>query len=212
MTGTVEHLPAVIAPRVPGRRGATEDHPMRLVTRSVAAGSWDATVAAQVQGLFDELAVEWHTRDTEGRLDPLVDAFERGALPRLGWWLEVGSGTGLVTAPLAERAQRMVAVDMSEEMLRRAPAVAAPRVRADQARLPFPDRSFVVVAHVNAFLFPVEVDRILAEGGAVVWVCTRGEDTPIFLPAEEVVAALPGRWTAVASRAGEGTWAVARRA
>lgn len=65
---------------------------------------------------------------------------------------------------------------------------------------------------VNAFLFPAEIDRVLAPRGVVVWVNTSGASTPIHLPAEEVEAALPGRWEAVASEAAGGTWAVLTRA
>jgi hypothetical protein len=64
---------------------------------------------------------------------------------------------------------------------------------------------------VNMLLFPAEIDRILAPGGALLWVNTLAEETPIHLPPEDVVAALPGTWTAVAGRAGTGLWCVARR-
>ncbi|MDZ7734427.1 MAG: hypothetical protein U5R31_16350 [Acidimicrobiia bacterium] len=63
----------------------------------------------------------------------------------------------------------------------------------------------------NALLFPAEVDRVLRPGGVVIWVNSRGEHTPIHLPAEEVADVLPGDWDGVASRAGEGTWCVLRR-
>jgi len=58
---------------------------------------------------------------------------------------------------------------------------------------------------------PAEVDRVLTRCGALVWVNTGGEATPIHLTAEELLEALPGSWDAVASRAGTGTWAVAHR-
>jgi hypothetical protein len=44
------------------------------------------------------------------------------------------------------------------------------------------------------------------------WVNTSGDQTPIYLPAEDVVASLPGQWDAVAAEAGWGTWVVVRRA
>jgi SAM-dependent methyltransferase len=211
VAGTVEHLPAVMAVRTPDRLGGAADHPMRHVTHRVAAGEWDDGLKGTVRQLFDELASEWHTRDEEGRLEPLADAIERGGLAGDALVAEVGSGTGLVTPMLTERFPSVVALDISEEMLRRAPPAPAPRVRADQAALPLAARSIDVVAHINAFLFPAEVDRVLAPNGSVLWVCTRGEHTPIFLTAEEVVAALPGSWTARTSTAGAGTWTVARR-
>ena len=45
---------------------------------------------------------------------------------------------------------------------------------------------------VNCFLFPDEVDRVLAPDGVVVWVNSSGAETPIHLPSDDVVAALPG--------------------
>ena len=55
---------------------------------------------------------------------------------------------------------------------------------------------------VNCFLFPEEVDRVLAPDGVVVWVNSSGAETPIHLPPDDVAAALPGRWTGVESTAG----------
>ncbi len=87
----------------------------------------------------------------------------------------------------------------------------SPRVRADSSRLPFADDVADVVLLINMLLFPAEVDRILRPGGRLVWVNTLGDQTPIHLPADDVIAALPGEWCGVASRAGIGTWAVVRR-
>jgi SAM-dependent methyltransferase len=66
-----------------------------------------ATARAELEGLF-------------GRL---------GADPRGGTCIEVGSGPGRMTAALAERFDRVVAVDVSDRMLERArAAVTAPNV------------------------------------------------------------------------------------
>ena len=46
----------------------------------------------------------------------------------------------------------------------------------------------------------------------MVWVNSSGPQTPIHLTADEVMAALPGEWAALASEAGEGQWCVAQRA
>ena len=78
--------------------------------------------------------------------------------------------------------------------------------------LPLRDSCAAAVVLINAFLFPAEVDRILARDGAVVWVNSSGEQTPIFLSAEDLLTALPGTWMGTASQAGEGTWCVLRRA
>ena len=57
-----------------------------------------------------------------------------------------------------------------------------------------------------------EMWRVLAPGGALVWVSSLGDRTPIYLSAEEVEAALPGEWRGVASEAGWGSWCVTGRA
>ena len=71
---------------------------------------------------------------------------------------------------------------------------------------------FSLLVLVNAFVFPAEVDRVLSPGGALVWVNSSGEQTPIYLSVEDLVAGLPGEWTGTSSRAGDGHWCVLRRA
>ena len=74
------------------------------------------------------------------------------------------------------------------------------------------DASPAAIVLVNAFLFPTEIERVLSPAGVVVWVNSSGAHTPIYLSAEDLVAALSGEWTGVSSRAGEGHWCVLRRA
>ena len=105
----------------------------------------------------------------------------------------------------------MLAVEVSLEMLRLAPADVGHRVLADGSRLPLASGTAAAVVLVNCFLFPAEVDRVLAPDGVVVWVNSSGAETPIHLPAADVVAALPGRWEGVESTAGVGIWCVLRR-
>lgn len=192
---------------------ANADHPMRKVTRQVAfEDAWDAVRAAKVAALFDSMAATW-TVDHDGpeRLASLDDAYGRGDIPA-GRCLEIGSGTGLGTRLLAERHDGpVVALDLARDMLRNAPAHYGARVQGDSAALPVADASVDVVVMVNALLFPREVDRVLAADGAVVWVNTVGENTPIHLSPEDVALALPGAWVGPASRAGSGLWAVLRR-
>jgi hypothetical protein len=52
---------------------------------------------------------------------------------------------------------------------------------------------------------------VLSSNGVIVWVNSSGEQTPIYLPIDELVATLPGQWSGVASRAGEGIWCVLQR-
>lgn len=193
--------------------GVNADHPMRAVTRQAAfePGGWGRERATEVTALFDGLADDWDTRDHPGRLAPLEDALARGGPEPGGLWLEIGSGTGLATPLLAGRGHAVVSLDLSVAMLERARGRSTMRVRADAASLPIADGAAGCVVLVNALLFPGEVDRVLAPGGAVVWVSTSGDSTPIYLSAEDVAAALPGSWEGTTSAAGSGTWTVLRR-
>jgi len=209
----LEHLPVVVPVRHEREAGANADHPMRRVTRQVAfePEGWTPDRRAKVAELFDGLAPEWHTREVPGRYDALNDALARGDVPTDGPTLELGSGTGLSTPLLAGHFPDLIAADLSIEMLRLAPAATAPRVQGDSAELPFPKGSLQVVVVVNMLLFPEEMARVLAPDGALVWVNTSGDRTPIHLPADDVVKALGEGWTGRTSQAGTGTWCVSRR-
>jgi SAM-dependent methyltransferase len=191
---------------------AGPDHPMRRLTRAVAFGEpWTDRDAVRVAEVFDGLAADW----AEDRVDPIkaapvVDAIERGGARLDGRWIELGSGTGSGCRLLHGRVTEQISVDLSEQMLTHAPAV-APKVRADSAELPFPADVADVVLMINMLLFPTEVDRILRPGGQIVWVNTVGDQTPIHLPPADVTAALPGPWRGVSSYAGRGLWAVLER-
>ncbi len=189
---------------------------MRAVTRQVATdpdgSAWTTERRAKVAELFDGMAPEWHRH----RLDPqrtaaLEDAYERGGIPSGGTCLEVGSGDGANTGFLASHHDLVIAADLSMEMLRHAVADVGFRVRADTSVAPFRSAGIDVVVLVNALLFPAEMARVLSPAGVLVWVNTAGDQTPIHLPADEVEAALPGRWEGVASEAGWGTWSVFRQ-
>ena len=212
----IRRLDRVVPATGPAPSGADDSHPMRVVTREVAfdPAAWTPGRAERVAALFDGLAPDWHTRTTPERQAVLIDALDRGDIDDLaaGPCLEVGSGTGDNTALLTARFSVVVAVDLSAEMLRLAPAGPAGRVLADAARLPLPGGACAVAVLVNALLFPHEIDRVIAPHGALVWVNTAGDQTPIHLPAADVEDALPGEWTGVESEASWGTWAVLRRA
>jgi ubiquinone/menaquinone biosynthesis C-methylase UbiE len=191
---------------------------MRIATRRAAgldAVGWTPDLRDQVEDYFDELADEWHTRSSPGRVAVVTDALSRGlghvGAP-VGTAVEVGSGIGTYSTLIAERFERVIAIDLSLEMLKRAPAGPAHRVRADGASLPVGDASAAAIVLINAFLFPAEVERALAPDGTLVWVNSSGEQTPIYLSVDDLVARLPGEWGGAASRAGEGHWCVLRRA
>ena len=211
--GSITHLPVVIPPpEVPPDLDGS-DHPVRSVTRAVAADEtfWTPAEAAEMTERFDELAPDWVNRLRPGEFVGLPDACERGHLERSALCAEVGSGTGFGTVHLAAHFRQVIAVDLSAGMLALAPPAVAPRVRADGASLPLADDSVDVVALINMLLFPSEVDRVLRPDGAVLWFNTLGVRTPIHLPAAEVAASLPGQWYGVASEALWATWCVLRR-
>lgn len=216
MGGTLTHLPAIGIEGHTASGHGSDDHPMRIMTRRAAGlvgPAWDDTARAEVAAYFGAMAGEWHTRTSPERDAVVVDALERG-LPDLGRadvCVELGSGIGAYTQALAGRWQRVLAVEVALEMLLLAPPEPGHRLLADGAGLPLVDGAASAVVLVNCFLFPAEVDRVLGDDGVVVWVNSSGTQTPIHLTPDEVVTALPGEWTAVASEAGEGLWCVATR-
>jgi protein-L-isoaspartate O-methyltransferase len=215
---SIQYLPAM---EIDGHRSSGAggpEHPMRIATRRAAGlepGGWTGALRGQVQDYFDGIAAEWHTRSSQHRTAVVTDALARGldtmGVPA-GLAVEIGSGIGSYSSLLAERFATVVAIDLSLAMLKLAPIGPAHRVQADGARLPLRDSSAAAVVLINAFLFPAEVERILSPGGALVWVNSSGEQTPIYLSVDDLVAGLPGEWTGRSSRAGEGHWCVLRRA
>jgi ubiquinone/menaquinone biosynthesis C-methylase UbiE len=191
---------------------------MRIATRRAAGldtAGWTGELRGQVEEFFDGLAGEWHTRISPQRTAVVTDALVRGLDPirvSPGMAVEVGSGIGTYSALIAERFPMVVAVDLSLAMLKLAPGGPAHRIQADGAMLPVRDGSAAAIVLINAFLFPAEVDRVLSRDGALVWVNSSGEQTPIYLSVDDLVARLPGEWAGRSSRAGEGHWCVLQRA
>jgi len=192
---------------------AGPDNPIRRRTRAVALGEpWTADNARRMAELFDSMAADWATRHvSDNKSAPILDALDRGDVPVDGDWLELGSGTGAGTRLLSGVVGSLVVTDLSAEMLRHAPGELAPRVHADASTLPFPTDSFDAVLMINMLLFPHEVDRVLRPDGVIVWVNSLGDQTPIHLPPDDVLAALPGDWVGRTARADTGFWLTARR-
>ncbi len=192
---------------------AATDNPMRAVTRAAAfePDGWTPQRRAEVVSLFDSLAPEWNERDVPERKVTIVDALERGlaAAPeaRRSVAIELGGGTGLNRSTLASRFETLITIDISPEMLALVPDGTIP-VLGDGSRLALPDGSVDALLLINMFLFPAEADRVVSPDGVVVWVSSRGPETPIYLAADEVDRALPGDWDGVAATAGYGTWSV----
>ncbi len=216
----IEELPGVDGVDE-GTRGTVVNHRMREVTELVAGadagvGVWDDSLVGEVRTLFDSLAPDWTTtRDHPGRNAPVLDALDRGAVVGRTV-LELGAGTCISARDLQGRFDRYVAADLSWGMLSHAVDGAPPLVCTDGSALPLADGVLDVLILQNMFLFAAEVDRCLAVDGCVVWVNSRGPETPIHLSCEAVVVSLESatgsEWRAVTSTVGEATWAVVRRA
>ena len=211
MAGTITWIDPAPDVVQPARFGS--DHPMRTVTEQIGGGDgWSPERASFVAGVFDELSVGWHAdHSSDLRLAPLEDALDRGDLPP-GCLVEIGCGTGAATERIAARRPVAAALDLSPRMLALADLSLAPFVRADAGALPLAAGSLDVMVLVNMFMFAEEYDRVLAPEGRFVWISTMGDETPIYLPPEEVMELLPGHWKATGSNAGTGLWLVARRA
>lgn len=186
---------------------------MREITRRVAAdpSAWDAALAAEVRQRFEDSSATWHLRHAEDRIAPLTDALDRGG-PFHQPVVELGAGAGAGTEVLVARFGPVVALDLAVGMLRRLEVAGALRLQADSSALPIADASVGTLVCMNMLLFADEVDRVLTPSGALVWVNSIGEYTPIHLSAEELATALGDGFELVASRAAWGTWVVVRRA
>jgi hypothetical protein len=86
----------------------------------------------------------------------------------------------------------------------------------DASRLPLPSGSAAAVVLADVPLFAVEVARVLAPGGVVVWSNALGADAPHHVPVGTVLDALNratggAGFGALTAEAGWGCWAVLRR-
>ena len=75
--------------------------------------------------------------------------------------LDVGAGTGHLTAAFLARGHDVTSVDLSRAMLARNPARA--RIRADALRLPFPDDSFDLAVEASVLHHVADPVQVLKE-------------------------------------------------
>jgi ubiquinone/menaquinone biosynthesis C-methylase UbiE len=129
---------------------------------------------------FDQ-AAEYYDKtrplhDSGVEIQSLLDAAGKGMCI-----LEVGTGTGRISIPLAERGADLVGCDLSSKMLsrQREKYPAARLVRSDAAFLPFPSKHFdaVLVVHVMHLIglwreALHEIKRVLRPGGVFLHVST----------------------------------------
>jgi ubiquinone/menaquinone biosynthesis C-methylase UbiE len=175
-----------------------------VVTR--VPGAW-LLFRRPVASMFNRIAHEWDaTRAAPARLNAIRAAFEAVGEPPPARVLDLGTGTGAAARvaaevwPLAE----VVGVDISTGMIDEARRLASSdRERyevADSAHLPFPDDSFDLVSLNNMIPFYDELARVTAPEGHVAIAFSLGDQTPIYVPPERVIAELERRgFTHIAS-------------
>ncbi len=73
------------------------------------------------------------------------------ALPKSGWLLDVGGGTGRVAQTLHDQGVKVIVLDKSAGMVRRATQKGLTAVRGEVERLPFPDGTFGRMLVIDAF-------------------------------------------------------------
>lgn len=112
--------------------------------------------------------------------------------------LDVASGTGMSAAGLADRAARLVAVDIARPMLQASRVPARALARAEQ--LPFRDARFDLVTCAQAFHWfdapraYAEMHRVLRpEGLAALWWKYEAADDPVAQLCDAIVANHLGR-------------------
>jgi ubiquinone/menaquinone biosynthesis C-methylase UbiE len=170
---------------------------------------------------FDRLAPHWDARRRPGSFAAL-DAALALVTPPPRRVLDLGTGTGSAALAIAERwaDAEVVGVDLSERMVgearRKTPPALADRVSfasADGASLPYGDGSFDLVTLVNMLPFFDELARVTAPGGLVIFVFTRGAETPIYVPPDRLRRELAARGFRDfrEAAAGEGTALLAKR-
>ena len=193
------------------------DHPMRIATRRAAgldADGWTPDLRDLVEDYFDDLADEWHTRSSPERMAVVTDALSRGlgASRRAGrdrgrGWQRHRRVFKSHSGALRESYRhRSLAGDVEASPGRAGPSGPGRRRQPSGWR-------FVRGSHRVDQRLPVP-RRSGTRAGArryLVWVNSSGEQTPIYLSVDDLVARLPGEWTGAASRAGEGHWCVLRR-
>jgi len=175
-------------------------------------GTWSRDEAAGMAAEFDAMAAHWAGERGGYRPPVLADALARGGPFSPGRAVEIASGTGLLTPLIAGVWKPVLALDLSEGMLRR--STARDKIRADASRLPLADGCADAVVIGDGPLFAAEAGRVMAERGVLVWCNALGTGAPFYLPTEvlvEAMTAATGRaWAATESEAFWGSWAVLR--
>ncbi len=187
-------------------------HASRLALRRVLTEPDSDEAWAFLASSYAEMAAEWPewVRSQPWHNAPVRDGL-RHARPA-PWALEVACGTGDATAALADHSARVVATDVNEAMLRLAPGRAGVDYLVGDVRaLPVRDASVPLLVGLNAVPHIKEFNRVVADGGQLLWCTSFGDGTPLHVEPEELVRLLGPGWVGEAGRAGHGEWLLVTR-
>jgi SAM-dependent methyltransferase len=166
---------------------------MRGVCRAASQAPWTwRFLRRPVRALFDRLAPGWDERvgtDTPQRNAPLEAAL--GHVERApGRALDIGTGTGSAAFFIADRYPEadVLGIDISAKMIDLAGEKAAGRpgrARFEVADIADfdPGQPYDLVTMMNMPPFFEQVSALLAPGGYVVSIASRGRTTPFYTPA-----------------------------
>jgi SAM-dependent methyltransferase len=193
----------------------------RAITNAAAHAPWTwRLLRTPVRRFFDRLAPGWDERvggDSEQRLAPLGTALGHVAR-QPARALDVGTGTGTGAFFMASRypSADVVGIDLSEAMIAEANAKAASRASgarfeaADIASYE-PAQPFDLVLMMNMPPFFEQVSRLVAPGGYVVSIASRGPTTPFYTSAATLERGFGRRGFRTVTADPAGTYYVAER-
>ncbi|HEV7267385.1 MAG TPA: metalloregulator ArsR/SmtB family transcription factor [Falsiroseomonas sp.] len=148
----------------------------RLAADRRAAARLAADRAREASEAFRRHGMDWDEMRALGLPAGAIEQALLAALPpRLGALLDIGTGTGRLLELVAPRAERVLGVDMSRDMLALARARLAERGLADRVavrqadmyRLPFADAGFDAVALQMVLHYAEDPPAALAEAARV---------------------------------------------
>ncbi|WP_460365541.1 class I SAM-dependent methyltransferase [Actinocorallia lasiicapitis] len=175
---------------------------MRILDGDADTGTWKNLAES-----YDEMSGIW-TEWASEQFD-YVSPVRQGlkfAKPA-SWALEVSCGTGQATGVIAESVPRVIATDVNESMIERAPRIHGVTYSLMDVRaLPLDDRSVPLCVGLNAVLYPPEISRVLMDGGQVLWCSSFGPGTPIYVSPQDVIDHFGAGFVGEAGRSGHGDW------
>jgi SAM-dependent methyltransferase len=193
----------------------------KLITRAAAHAPWTwRLLRSPVRRFFDRLAPGWDERvgaESEQRLAPLETALGHvNRQPERA--LDIGTGTGTGALLIANRypSAAVVGIDLSEAMI--AEASQKGKSRGSSARFEVADiasfrsaQPFDVVLMMNMPPFFEQVSDLVAPGGYVVSIASRGPTTPFYTSAATLERGFGRRGLRTVAADPAGTYYVAER-